>query len=284
MNKKRVTKIIILLLVIAAAAYGYMTFGGSSAGSMFREITAQRQDVETWYTFSGNLESPASKVYYGTAKGEITKLLVNEGDEVEKNDYVLQNKSGAKMRAPMTGTVTDIYVEVGDEYVPGDMLFRVADYSEPEIRIKIDEYDVDAVKKGMTVTVRVHAIDKEFEAEVKRVASEATVAGDVAYYEAVIVMPQDDSLRMGMTCEVIVPRESVEDAIVVPVDAVRYDDDGRPYVYCYNSERQVVTQNISLGINDGSVVEVTLGLSNGDTVLVPKSMFETMPMMPMMSR
>ena len=284
MKKNRIVKLVVVLLLVAAAGWAYMNFSGSSVSAMFREVTAGRQDIETWYTFTGNLESPESMIYYGKATGRIKKLLFEEGDVVKKDDYVLQNEGGARMRSPMDGTITDIYVEIGDEYVPGDMLFRVADYSHPEIHIKIDEYDVDAVKKGMTVTVRVHAIDREFDAEVKRVSQEATVSGDVAYYEAVIVMPQDDSLRMGMTCEVIVPRESVQDAVVAPVDAIRYDDEGKPYVYFYNRENEVVTQSVSLGINDGSVVEITNGLNSGDTILVPRSALENMPMMRMMSR
>jgi len=282
MKRKHGLRVVLILLVIAVAGFGVFSYLNRSAGDLFNEVTAQRQDIETFYTFSGNLEASDAMVYVATSRGTVKELLLEEGDAVKEDDYVITPKSGSKLKAPMDGTISDIYVEVDDVYAPGTQLFRVADYNHPEVTIKVDEYDVDAIEKGMTVTVNVHAVEAELDGVVKRIAQEATVVNDVAYYEVVIEVPQDGSLRMGMTCEIVVPRESVEDAVTVPVDAIQYDDRGKPYVYCYNREDKVVTQSVLLGINDGSVVEVTDGISSGETILVPKSMFGNLPMMQMM--
>lgn len=282
MKKKHTMRNVILILLAIAAAGGYYFVSHQDASAMYNEITATTRDIETYYTFSGNIEPDSYQVVVATARGTVKELLLEEGDEVKKDDFVIAPKSGNKFKAPMDGTISDIFVDVDDTFNPGDPLFRVADYSHPRLRIKVDEYDVDAIEKGMKVTVNVHALDAELEGEVVRLAQEATVANDIAYYEAIIEMPQDGKLRMGMTCEVVVLRESAEDVVAVPVDAIRYDDNGKPFVYCYNRDKEIVTQSVLLGVNDGTYVEIMNGISSGETILKPKSALESLPMMNLM--
>ena len=282
MKKKHALRNIILLVLVLGAAAGYWYLNQQDSSAMFREVTAATRDIETYYTFSGNIEADSAQVFVATTRGTVKELLLEEGDKVQKDDFVITPKSGSKLKAPMDGTISDIYVEVDDEYNPGDKLFRVADYDHPKLRIKVDEYDVDAIEKGVKVTVNVHALGKELEGTVTRLAQEATVANDVAYYEAVIELPQDGSLRMGMTCEVIVLRESAKNVITVPIDAIQYNENGKPYVYCYNRDQEIVTQNVLLGINDGTYVEVQNGINSGETILIPRTALENLPMMRMM--
>lgn len=105
---------------------------------------------------------------------------------------------------------------------------------------------------------------------------------DVAYYEAKVALPQDGTLVMGLTCEVIVPRESVQNATTLSVDAIQYDENNKPYVYCYSRGDEIVTQSVLLGVNNGSIVEIKDGVKSGETVLIPSS-GKTM-MFPLMDR
>ena len=171
----------------------------------------------------------------------------------------------------MDGTISDLYLSVGDEFTPGTMLFRVADYSEPMINFRVDEYDVHALKKGMEVTVRVLSTGKELKAEITRVSQEATVAGDLAFYAVRAELPQDGTLPMGVTCEIIVPRQSVRKATTISMSAVQYDDDGKPFVYCYDRNDKIIEQSVEVGVNDGHIVEIKEGIRSGETVLIPPS-------------
>ena len=190
---------------------------------------------------------------------------------MEEDDAVIQPKEGIKYKTPMDGTISDIYVKAEDDYTPGDALFRVADYAHPILKIKVDEYDVSALTKGMKVGVKVHATGQTLEGEIIRIAQEATVAGDIAYYEAKIALPQDGNLVMGLTCEVTVPRESALNATTVTMDAIQYDDNGKPYVYCYSRGNEIVTQTVLLGINNGTIVEIKDGVKSGETILIPSA-------------
>ena len=76
----------------------------------------------------------------------------------------------------------------------------------------------------------------------------------------------DPRLRPGMSARVLVKAGEVSDALLVPVDAVRYDGSD-PYVLVRslggNAKRKV-----ALGRSNAFQVEVKAGLSEGDAVLV----------------
>lgn len=268
---KKFRNIIIWIIVIAVVLAGVWYFFLREQEVRYTEETARISDVETFYTFSGNVESSAQRVYLAGNVGKVREWLVEEGDEVTTNTGIVRYENGTVIKSPMDGTVSDLYLNAGDAFTPGTALFRVADYAHPIINFRVDEYDVHALEKGMDVTVRVLSSGKELEAEITRVAQEATVAGNLAFYAVRLSLPQDGTLPMGVSCEIIVPREQAEDVVVVSVEAIQYDDDGQPFVYTYDRHDEITEQNVVLGVNDGHVVEVESGLRSGDTVLIPPS-------------
>ena len=183
----------------------------------------------------------------------------------------------------MDGTISNLYLDEDEEFNPGDALFRVADYEHPVVKIKVDEYDVSALSRGMSVEVKVQATGKVISGEITRIAQEATVENNLAYYEAEIALPQDGTLAMGLTCEVSIPRQSVKDATTVSMNAIQYDNNGKPFVYCYDRNGDVVEQSVLLGINNGTIVEIKDGVRTGETVLIPPTDM-VLPMMRMMNR
>lgn len=269
-----------ILVVLAVAAVVVLSLLQRSTPQYTEEI-AKTQDIITYYTFSGNLEPGDAQVVVARSRGTVKELLKDEDDTVEDEEAVIQPKSGSKIESSMAGTISDMYVKVDDDYTPGTELFRVADYAHPLLKIKVDEYDISALQKGMEVTVTVQATGKTLTGSITRIAQEATVVNDIAYYEVEISVPQDGSLVMGLTCEVSVLRESALNATTVSMDAIQYDESNKPYVYCYSRGNEVVRQSVLLGINNGVLVEVRDGVKSGETILLPKTV--DFPMMPMRS-
>lgn len=277
--KKKTRKLVIWLLVLALVAAGAVYMLGQRQQVNYAEETARTLDIETFYTFSGNVEADSFRVVAATTRGTVKEWKFEEGDKVEQDEAVMAPKSGGQVKAPMDGTISDIYVDEDEAYTPGDALFRVADYEHPLVRIKVDEYDVSAITKGMQVDVKVQATGTTLPGTVRRIAQEATVVNDLAYYEVIVDLPQDGTLVMGLTCEVIVPRESVENATTISMKAVQYDDNGKPFVYCYNRNNEIVEQTVLLGINDGTIVEIKDGIRSGEVVLVPPTFGMELPIM-----
>lgn len=278
--KKKARKVIPWLIILAIAVVGLYCFVLRPRDMQYDEETARTQDIRTYYTFSGNLEPRRFKVVTAMGRGTVKEWKFAEGDRVEEDDVILQPKSGAQYKSPMAGTISDLYLDADEDFVPGDTLFRIADYDHPIVRIRVDEYDVSALAKDMSVTVRVQSTGEELTGTITRIAQEATVSNDLAYYEAEVSVPQSGHLAMGLTCEIVVPRESALNATTVSMDAIQYDDDGKPFVYCYSRGNEVVRQSVLLGINNGTIVEILDGVKSGETILLPpKNDFAMTPMM-----
>ena len=280
-KSRKVWKWVIGILVVLAVAAVVALSLLQRTTPQYTEEIAKTQDIITYYTFSGNLEPGDAQVVVARSRGTVKELLKDEGDTVEDEEDVIQPKSGSKIESTMAGTISDMYVKADDDYTPGTELFRVADYAHPLLKIKVDEYDISALQKGMEVTVTVQATGKTLTGSITRIAQEATVVNDIAYYEVEISVPQDGSLVMGLTCEVSVLRESALNATTVSMDAIQYDENSKPYVYCYSRGNEVVRQSVLLGINNGVLVEVRDGVKSGETILLPKAV--DFPMMPMHS-
>ena len=261
---KKTGKIIAIIVVLALVVSGVFLFAGGRKNAAYSEEIARTQDISTYYTFSGNLSTKDSQIVTSTAKTTVKECLFSEGDVVKKNDIILKFSSGGTARAPMDGTLSNLYVEEGDEVTMGQQLLRVADYSNPQIVFNVDEYDRPALSVGQAADVTVLSTGKMLTGTITRIAQEATVSGDLAYYEVTMTVPQDGTLAMGLT---------------VSIDAIQYDSDGKPFVYCYDRKDDIVQQRVTLGINNGSIVEIVDGIRTGEAVLIPVKNPMEMPMM-----
>lgn len=99
------------------------TFCGRTENTAYSEEIARTQDISTYYTFSGNLSTKDSQIVTSTAKTTVKECLFSEGDTVKKNDIILKFSSGGTAHAPMDGTLSNLYVEEGDEVTIGAAAF-----------------------------------------------------------------------------------------------------------------------------------------------------------------
>lgn len=277
-RKKRKRKIIwgVLLLVLAlAVAYGIFL---RPKAARYDEETAKTQDIVTYYSFSGNVEPGDEKIVTSTSPVRVKSLPIEEGAVVTEDDDIIIPKSGSRVEAGMDGVLAEIYVDVDDTVPSGRDLFRIADYDHPVVAFRVDEYDVGALSLGMEVTVYVHALDKTLTGTITEIGREANVSGNIAYYDAKVSVPQDGTLRMGMSAEVTVLKDKAEMATTISLNAVQFDEGSEPYVYCYSRGEEIVRQPLLLGINNGSIVQVLDGVKSGETVLIPRD--DSLAMMP----
>ena len=269
-RKKRKRKIIwgaLFLALVLIAAYGLFL---RPRRTPYDQETAKTQDIVTYYSFSGNVEPGDEKVVIATSPVRVKSLPIAEGTLVKEDDDIIVPKSGNRIEAGMAGTLAEIYVDVDDAVGAGKNLFRIADYDHPAIAFRVDEYDVGALSIGMEVSVYVHALDKTLTGAISKIGREATVSGNIAYYDAKVSVPQDGTLRMGMSAEVTVLKDKALMATTITLGAVQFDEDNQPYVYCYSRGEEIVRQPLLLGINNGTIVQVLDGVKSGETVLIPK--------------
>ena len=139
------------------------------------------------------------------------------------------------------------------------------------VTISVDESDILSLELGQTVTVSVPSVSEDtFEGTLTEINRTSSSSGT---YSAVIELAKAEGMLSGMTASVSVRIEGVDDAILIPIEAVHKTSDGA-YVYTsYNEEYQEYGGKVDVvtGLENSTYVEIKSGLSVGDTVYYTES-------------
>ena len=171
-----------------------------------------------------------TSVEVGEANQESAKAQVRRAEGFLKQAEDQLSKT--IIYAPMDSTISRLPVEVG-ERVTGTGQFnaaevmRVADLSNIEVVVKVNENDVFNVKIGDNARINVDAFpDREFEGSVTEIASTAVTSGansqaEVTNFEVKIRVDADgEKLRPGMSALSDIETATVTNVIVVPIQSV----------------------------------------------------------------
>lgn len=274
-KKKRYILIsIIALLIIATVIYLIVRPKGTS----YTEETVKTQDLTTYYSFTGNIEAKDTQKVIAMSTTKITKVYVEEGDKVKVGTDLFQTVQGQIIEAEIAGQVAEVLVSKDSTVAAGTVLARITDYNNLQVTIKVDEYDVGAVKVGKEVSIYVNSLNKTFKGNVSKVSKEATTVNNVSYFTAVVDIQKDSSLLVGMSTEIKMVNKSAAGAITISIKSLQFDNQNTPYVYI-KKDGKIVSQEVKVGINDGTTVQILEGLNSGDTVYLPvtKTSLTTVP-------
>ena len=135
------------------------------------------------------------------------------------------------------------------------------------VTISVDESDILSLELGQTVTVSVPSVSEEesFAGTLTEINRTGSSSGT---YSAVIEVDKAEGMLSGMTASVSVRIEGVDDAVLIPIEALHKTRDGA-YVYTgYNEEYQEYGGKVDVvtGLENSTYVEIKSGLNVGDTV------------------
>jgi len=197
------------------------------------------------------------------AEAEI-KLRMAEADlEVAQS-----NLDQATITAPIDGTIISISASIGDSVAQS--FIELADLSHPLVEFFLDETDLDKAEIGNAVEVVFDAYpDYVLDGVVISVSPQLSTFGNVStvYGEATIELTGSPlaMLPLGMSGAVDVIAGEAEDAVLVPVEALREISDGVYGVFVL-VDGEPELHPVEIGLMDYTYAEVTDGLSVGDVV------------------
>jgi HlyD family secretion protein len=134
----------------------------------------------------------------------------------------------AEVISPIRGVVLSRLVDPGQTVaatLQTPELFVIAeDLREIELSIEIDEADVGHVREGQVARFTVDAYpDEEFPAEITQVRYAPVSNAGVVTYEAILSVDNADlRLRPGMTATAVITVEQIDNALLVPNEAMRF--------------------------------------------------------------
>ena len=187
-------------------------------------------------------------------------------------DQAASNLSKARIYAPVSGTVTDVVSDVGEQITPNTPQIRMIGTEAYDIEAQVPEADIAKIKVGQTaeITLDAYGDDIKFQGTVTAENPDQTKIQDAIYYNIrVNIDPGEYDIKPGMTANVTVKTAEVQDAIIIPLRAIRTDADTQEKTVriLVNNEPQVKTVQLGLKGDEGRVQALS-GVSAGDEIIL----------------
>lgn len=144
---------------------------------------------------------------------------------------------------------------------------QIVNNNDLTVEVDIPENYATEVKAGNEVLVEVPAVNRSFKTTIGRI-SQAVNAASVGF-TAVCRIPSAAGLKPNMSATVKILSHSNARAIVIPVNIVQSDDQGK-YVYLMNQSGEHKTAKkvrVTLGELYGGQIEILSGLQPGDMLV-----------------
>lgn len=219
----------------------------------------------------------------------------------------MDNLNRTTIYSPMDGTISKLDVELGERVVgtqqmAGTEIMRVANLSNMEVEVDVNENDIVKVNIGDSTIVEVDAyLKKQFKGIVTEISNSADgvlTADQVtnfkvkvriieeSYKDLIEGKPEHYSpFRPGMTATVDIITDKRDNAINVPISAIAIKTDTTTTKQSVKSESVGKTDEkfecvfikngdtaelrvVTTGIQDDSNIEITSGLDEGEEVIV----------------
>jgi HlyD family secretion protein len=206
--------------------------------------------------------------------------------------------------SPLTGTISKLNVELGERvlgsgFSQGTNLMTVSNLNDMEAVVEVDENDVVLVSEGDTAKITIDAFgDEEFTGVVYQIGNSAKQTGvgtqdQVVNFEIKIkLLGKNKKIKPGMSCDADIRTETHADVLSVPIQALtaripeksknknkkgeggkrdfkkRKKEKIKPVevVFVYDNGTAVM-RPVKTGISDDDYIEITEGLSEGETII-----------------
>jgi HlyD family secretion protein len=263
-----------------------------------REHARSKELIEQHLESDAVFEDKQSAYQVEVARYEAALNQVEQANATLKQ--ARDDLSKTTIYAPMAGTISDLNKEEGEIAIGSqfqeDVIMVVADLSEMEAQVDVDENDIVSVAIGHEAEIEVDALpDQVLKGVVYEIANSANVdaAGTsdqkTEFQIKISIVDPPETLRPGMTASADVFTKTNENALSVPIQSVavrtvdqltmegesredakaRYEPDRDGFVeivFCVEAGRATAKQ-VKTGIQSDELIEILEGLEEGEEVV-----------------
>lgn len=268
----------------------HVTMGQTVALLDGKDYETQREQAEFTLNNAKIKYERTSYLYNIGAKSkeELDDAQYNYDTAESKLAEAESNLSETVIVSPMDGVVIGEPVTDGTMAVQGNsnptVIMRIADLSKKQILAKVDETDIGSVRVGQKATFTVDAYNgKTFTATVSKISqtdldnswntssstsSSSSSSAAVIYYSVTLDVDDPEGLLMpSMTARVEIETANKDNALAVPLSALKTDSNGS-YVVIVKKDGTTENRYVETGIYSDDNVEIVSGLSEGEAVSV----------------
>ena len=216
------------------------------------ETVFKRQE-RLWYEEIGSeIEYLEAKTNYDMQRSQLAQL----NDQLEK----------AVVRAPFTGHIDDIMVEVGQVVTPGGMpLLRLVSTQNMYVEADVPERYLPTVSKDTPVRVDSPVLNISFDARISHRATHINTENRT--FRVTVDLDPLLQVNPNLISTLHIFDYVNPQALLVPASIISENSSGEEFVFVVDENNQAQKVFIQTGYIENGMVEVTEGLENGVTVI-----------------
>lgn len=274
---------------------GELSIGGAKVSSAeeaaldyisSKTIVSEAQGtIEQWNENAKNGKSIHSGDLIAVIRNDsLQDNITNKQADIERQRIIVADAQGKvnelKVTAPFDGAFSTDFANqksnvlasfpVGAKIEQGKQLGAVANLTNMQLPIQVDELDLPNIKAGQKAQITVDALPgRSFEGEVTQVSTVGTTTNGVTSYSVVLSVkntPQND-LKNGMTATALILVKEKKNALLLPTQAVQMQR-GKRTVTLQKADGTTEQKEVKIGLRSQTQVEITEGLQEGDKVIL----------------
>ena len=197
---------------------------------------------------------------------EVTKAQL---DSAKASLDIVQKKfDDCKVTSPISGMVTNVYVEIGQMVSPQIKSMTVIDDSGKKVKIQVADMDIDQLKTGMDMRVSLQPLGESCQGTISEIS--AVTNASTGMFTVTVQLEEASKVSyIGLTADLRVSDNKENSSVYIPAKCIQSDDSGA-FVYKV-SDGSAVRTAITEGRKKNAYYEVSQGLSEGDEVVMQSS-------------
>ena len=186
-------------------------------------------------------------------------------DNMRRNLMLVRQRSeNLNVKAPVTGQLGLLEVEIGQTISTGGRIGQISVLSDYKVEAQIDEHYIDRIKEGLDATFERQ--NASFALRVRKVYPE--VRDKQFKVDLVFEGERPDNIRAGQTYYINLQLGQPAEAILIPRGAF-YQTTGGQWIFVLTEDgKRAVRRNIRIGRQNPQYYEVLEGLDAGEKVVV----------------
>jgi RND family efflux transporter MFP subunit len=242
---------------------GYTADEKTNAASTLEVAKVTMQQAETKYNTlkaASGVDPNVLALAEATAKAAETKLA-----------QAKKNLDGTVLTAPMDGVVIYLAASVGTIFDTTKFI-TIADLSHPTVQVSLDATDLNKLATGYQANVAFDALpDQVFTGQVIQVQPQLVTSGSYTVAQGLVLLDSAatktlETLPLGLSASVEVISKEVNNAVLVPNEALKSLGDKQYAVFVVGNDGTLRLTPVQIGIADATYTQVTSGLKAGEVV------------------
>ncbi len=262
----------------AFAAYKAAATALQQAENNLRDKTATRDKVlddVKGHDDDESFEQKQARTTAEVAADNAYEAVLAARAQLTAAQVAYQATQNATVIAPVSGLISNLSVISGSSVLVNNILapsspaLMISGLGITEVMISVSENDINKIKVGQEVTIKVDAIDdKAYKGMVTRVDKIGTITqGVVSFNVYMEIVDPDDKIKSNMTIDVDIITNELEGVLSVPNTAVKPYQKGRA-VRSLGSNDEIEFIPVKIGLKGKEFTQITEGLEERQKIIV----------------